>query len=109
MIAKEARKTVRYIERNVSSFPNQYKVIRDRIINSSYDILRGIYKANITGNLSDKKDIVIDIQMLNFYLEEALRKDLININKFEIYIKHLTSLDLMVRSWFKYEKSKQYI
>ena len=43
--------------------------------------------------------------MLNFYLEEALRKELINNKKFESYINHLLELDKMVRSWFYYEKS----
>ena len=43
--------------------------------------------------------------MLNFYLEEALKKDLISNKKFESYSTHLLELDLMVRSWFKYEKS----
>lgn len=44
--------------------------------------------------------------MLNFYLEEALRKELISTKKFESYVKHLIEIDKMTRSWFMYEKSK---
>ena len=43
--------------------------------------------------------------MLNFYLEEALRKELLSNKKFESYVNHLIELDKMTRSWFKYEKS----
>lgn len=105
LIAKQARKTVRYIERNTISFPNTYKVLKNKIIECSYSILENIYRANIFQEIEYKKEVVVYIQMLNFYLEEALRKDLINNKKFESYINHLIELDVMVRSWFKYEKS----
>lgn len=105
LIAKQARKTIRYIERNTMSFPNTYKVLKTRIIESSYSILENIYRANIFQEVDYKKEVVVNIQMLNFYLEEALRKDLISNKKFESYSNNLLELDLMVRSWFKYEKS----
>lgn len=44
--------------------------------------------------------------MLNFYLEEALRKELLSNKKFLNYTNHLLELDKMVRSWFTYEKIK---
>ena len=99
LIAKQARKTIRYIERNTMSFPNVYKVLKTRIIDCSYVILENIYRANIFQEIDYKKEVVVNIQMLNFYLEEASNK------KFESYSNHLLELDLMVRSWFKYEKS----
>ena len=106
IIAKVARKTLRYIEKNTENFPNKYTVLRNRIINTCYDILECIYRANVFQELSDKKEIIVKIQMLNFYLEEALRKDLLTNKKFINYTNHLLELDKMVRSWFKYEKIK---
>ncbi len=105
IIAKSARKTIRYIERNTISFPNTYKVLKNNIITNCYNILENIYRANIFQDINDKKEVVVSIQMLNFYLEEALRKELINNKKFESYVNHLLELDKMVRSWFYYEKS----
>lgn len=105
IIAKSARKTIRYVERNTISFPNTYKVLRNNIISSCYSILENIYRANIFQEIKDKKEVVVSIQMLNFYLEEALRKELITNKKFESYVNHLIELDKMVRSWFQYEKS----
>lgn len=106
IIAKSARKTTRYIEKNTINFPIQYKVLRDKIINSCYTILEYIYRANIFQEIKDKKEIVVQIQMLNFYLEESLNKNLITTKKYESYINHLIELDKMVRAWFKYEKSQ---
>ena len=106
IIGRAARKTIRYIEKNTVNFPNKYSVLKERIIGSCYNILECVYRANIFQERRDKKEIVVNIQMLNFYLEEALRKDLINNKKFISYINHLIEIDKMVRSWFKYEEIK---
>lgn len=105
IIAREARKTIRFIEKNCDNFPNKYIVLKNRIITSCYSILEWIYRANIFQDISDKKEIIVQIQMLNFYLEEVLRKGILTNKKFESYTNHLINIDKMVRNWFNYEKS----
>ena len=106
IIARVARKTIRYIEKNTENFPNKYNVLKTRIINTSYNILENIYRANIFGEINDKKEIVVNIQMLNFYLEEALNKNILTSKKLISYSSHLLELDKMVRTWFTYETNK---
>ncbi len=106
IIARQARKTIRYIEKNTINFPTQYKVLRDKIIGCSYSILENIYRANIFQDINNKKEIVVQMQMLNFYLEEGLRKNLLNNKKFESYVNHLIDIDKMIRAWFSYETCK---
>ena len=105
-IARNARKTLRFIEKNTTNFPNEYKVLKERIINTCYDILENIYRSNIFQDVTLKKEIVVKIQMLNFYLEEALRKDLLSEKKFISYSNHLLELDKMIRKWCSYETVK---
>ena len=105
IIAKVARKTLRYIEKNTENFPNKYIVLRNRIIDSCYDILEYIYRANVFQELNDKKEIIVKIQMLNFYLEEAYNKELLTHKKLINYGNYLLELDKMVRAWFNYETS----
>ena len=105
IIAKVARKTLRYIEKNTENFPNKYVVLRNKIITTCYDILECIYRANVFQELSDKKEIVVKIQMLNFYLEEAYNKEILTYKKLINYGNYLLELDKMVRAWFKYETS----
>lgn len=105
IIAKVARKTLRYIEKNTENFPTKYAVLRNRIINTCYDILECIYRANVFQELSDKKEIIIKIQMLNFYLEEAYNKELLTHKKLINYGNYLLELDKMIRAWFSYETS----
>lgn len=106
IIARSARKTIRYIEKNTENFPKEYKVLKGKIIDSCYKILEWTYRSNIFQEKENKKEIIVHIQMLNFYLEEALRKDLISNKKFTNYTSHLLEIDKMVRSWFKYEEVK---
>ncbi len=106
IIARHARKTLRFIEKNTENFPNKYFVLKNRIIDSCYSILEWTYRANVFQNKDDKKEIVVQTQMLNFYLEEALKKELISPKKFLKYSSHVLELDKMVRSWFKYEEAK---
>ena len=106
IIARSARKTIRFIEKNTENFPNEYRVLKERIIHSCYDILKNIYRANINQDIHDKKEIVVEIEMLNFYLEEALNKGILTAKKFTSYAKHLIELDRMTRAWLKYEKNE---
>ena len=59
IIARIARKTLRYIEKNTENFPNKYIVLRNKIIDSCYKILEWIYRANIFQEISDKKEIIV--------------------------------------------------
>ena len=43
--------------------------------------------------------------MLNYYLDEALRKELLTKKKYLNYAKYLYEIDSMVRSWIINEKS----
>lgn len=106
IIERVARKTVRYIEKNTENFPKKYNVLKDKIITSCYSILENIIRANIFQKLEYKKEIVVQIQMLNFYLEEALIKNILTEKKFISYTNHLIEIDKMVKSWISYEKSK---
>ena len=106
LIASTTRKTIRYIERTIVNIPNKHMVLKNKIIESCYSILKNVYRANIFQDIDDKKEIIVNINMLNFYLEEALRKKLITSKKFESYVKHLIEIDKMTRSWFNYEEKK---
>lgn len=66
IIARKARTTIRFIEKCVHNFPNEYKALKNKIIDCCYEILEYIYRANIFQNISDKKEDIVHIQMINF-------------------------------------------
>ena len=63
LIARNVKKTINYIEKNIYNFPNEYKVLKERIINSCYDILENIYRANLDQNVFYKKEILVQIKI----------------------------------------------
>ena len=106
IIERVARKTVRYIEKNSINFPNEYRVLRDKIISSCYILLENIIRANVYQDINYKKEVIVQIQMLNFYLEDAFNKNILNEKKFISYTNHLIEIDKMVRSWITNEKKE---
>ena len=106
IIERVARKTVRYIEKNTENFPNKYRVLRDKIISSCYLLLENIIRANVFQQTCFKKEVVVQVQMLNFYLEDALNKNILTEKKFISYTNHLLEVDKMVRSWITNEKKE---
>lgn len=105
LIARDLKKTIKYVEKNVYNFPNKYKDLKSNIINSCYDMLRYVYRANIDQNKEYKKMAMVEIKMLNFYLSQAMDKDIITKKKFLSYGKHLDNVYGMLSSWMDYEKS----
>ena len=106
LIARSVRKTITYIEKNIYNFPNEYKVLKERIINSCYDILENVYRANVDQDVKTKWEALVQIKLLNFYLKQALDKELITKKKFLSYGNHLLEIHNMISSWCCYEKSE---
>ena len=106
IIAKNARKSIQYIENTVINFPKEYFTLKNKTIECSYNILENIYRANIFQDIKDKKEIIVQIQLLNFYLDVALRKGLITEKKYLSFGRYLLELDSMVRTWISNEEDK---
>ena len=106
LIARKVRKTIEYVEKNIYNFPNEYKVLKERIINSCYDILENVYSINVNQKREYKDEVLVQIKMLNFYLKQALDKELITKKKFLSYGNHLTEIHNMGYGWCNYEKSE---
>ena len=62
LIARNVRKTINYIEKNIYNFSNNYKVLKIRILNSCYNILENVYRANIDQDKKAKKEVIVEIK-----------------------------------------------
>ena len=107
IIARCARKTINYIVKNTDNFPNKYIVLKNNIKSECYEMLKNIYRANIFQDLNDKKEIMVNIEMLNYYLDEALREGILTKKKFLSYAKYLNEIDRMIRSWMMNEANRK--
>ena len=105
LIVTNLKKTILYIEKTVINYPNKYKVLKDKISSSLYDILELTYYTNC---LDDKKDhqylIISKIKMLDFYFMISLNNKLINQKKYVSYTNYLLDITKLIYGWINEKK-----
>ena len=89
----------------VVNIPNRDKVIKDRLYNTSYDILYLVYRCNYNSENKKEyyKDILSNISMIDFYLERCLKNKYINNKVCEKMSKDLLKITKMIYEWIKSE------
>lgn len=80
------RELIVYIDRNLDNFPKKDIEIKNRLRNSSYDLLNLAYLANITRNINKKnellEEIISKIKVIDFLLNLCYDKEIINSKKY---------------------------
>ena len=107
LIATKIKKTIEYLEKITVNYPHTEVVIKNKITDTSYKLLEGIYRANVTKDIIYMKEIIIQIRMLEYFIKKSLDKKIINYKKYEIIGNHLLEINKMVNSWILSEKSKE--
>ena len=91
------------LDNNLVNFPKKEMELKNKIKNTSYDLLFATYRANVSTNKELKKELaellVAQVKYLDFLLNLCYDKQIINSKK---YVKFGESLDDIVRhviSW----------
>lgn len=104
LIAKKMKNFIHSLDNMIVSIPNKDRIIKERIYNTSYDILYYIYLANYG---DDKKEyyrkILSLVSMLDFYLERCLKCKYISMKMCENKSHELLTITKMIYGWIKYE------
>lgn len=106
IIATRVKKTIEYIEKAYVNCPHTETIIKNKILSSSYDLLKYVYQANIHKSVDYMKDVIVEIRMIEYYTKISYDKKIISLKKYENIGKHLLEINNMVLSWINYEKSK---
>lgn len=107
LIATKTKKTIEYIEKAVCNFPNTQYILKNKIINTCYEFLELVYKANIHKDTFFMKDAIVKIRMLEYYIKISLENKFISFKKYENIGKYLLEINKMIVSWVEFEKNKQ--
>ncbi len=73
----DLKKTIVYLDKIVINFPNNERVLKDKIMESIYDVLELSYMANEINNYNRvlyQKKIITKIKMIDFYFKLSLDK-----------------------------------
>ena len=101
LLAKKCKKTIEYILNTCENYPHKYLELKNRIVNTSFDILENIYISNLES--SNKKNIIPKIKMLDYYLKLSYKKDIITKRKYEVTSSYLLELTKIIIGWINEE------
>ena len=98
------KKTILYLDKVLINFPNNEKVLKDKIGSTMYDILELTYLANELNDKIYKKKIIVKIKMIDFYLKISCDKKYISSKKYIKISNYLLNILKSLYAWVKYEK-----
>ena len=104
-IVKNIKLFIYSIDNIVINIPDKDRVIKERLYNTSYDILYLVYRCNYKSENKNEyyKDILSNISMLDFYLERCLKNKYINNKVCEKLSNNLLIIMKMIYGWIKSE------
>ena len=104
-IVKNIKLFIYSIDNIVINIPNKDRVIKERLYNTSYDILYLVYRCKYKSENKNEyyKDILSNISMLDFYLERCLKNKYINNKVCEKLSNNLLIIMKMIYGWIKSE------
>lgn len=105
MIVKNIKRFIYSLDSVVINIPNRDKLIKDRLYNTSYDILYLVFRCNYKSDNKNEyyKDILSNISMLDFYLERCLKNKYVNSRTCEKLCNELLKITKMIYGWIKSE------
>ena len=106
VIATKVKKTIEYIEKTVRNYPHEEKELKNRIINTSYDLLDNVYYANLTKDINSMKNVIVKIKMIDYCLNVSVHRELISLKKYDSVGNYLLEVNKMVNTWIKNETKK---
>lgn len=98
------RELVVYIDKHMENFPRKEIEIKNRIRNTSYDLLEVAYMANITNQNKEVyiEQIIVKVKIIDFLLNLCYDKQIINYKR---YVKFGEKLDDILKYTIGWKKS----
>lgn len=106
-IAIKVKKFIFDINDLIVNFPKKDYDIKDRLKYSCYELLRLVYRANYSKDKYEyQMDILTNISIIDFCLEESLNNQIISIKKLKYITNSLNDITKMVYGWIDADKVK---
>ena len=102
LIIKDMKLFINSLDDMVNVIPNRDRVLKDRLYNTSYDILYYLNLANYSGKKEEYGSVILsNISMIDFYLERCLKNKYITSKMCEKKCNELLRITKMIYGWLK--------
>lgn len=106
-LAIKVKKFIFLIDELIINYPKKDYILKDRLLNNCYDLLKLIYRANYCNDKESYKfDILTNISIIDFCLEMSLNKKIISEKKLNQVTNKLEEITKMVYGWINESKTK---
>ena len=99
------REFILYIYNHLDNFPKKDIELKNRIRNSSYDLLELAYKANVTTNNNYRKnlleELIAKIKVIDFLLNICYEKQIINSKRYVKFGEKMDDILKYTLGWIK--------
>lgn len=99
------REFILYIDNHLDNFPKKDIELKNRIRNSSYDLLELAYKANVTTNNNYRKnlleELIAKIKVIDFLLNICYERQIINSKRYVKFGEKMDDILKYTLGWIK--------
>ncbi len=99
------RELIIHIDNNLDNFPKKDIELKNRIRNSSYDLLELAYRANVTTDIVEKRklleEVIAKVKIIDFLLNICYEKQIINSKKYVKFGEKIDDILKYTLGWIK--------
>lgn len=99
LIVKNIKEFIVSLDNFLNNYPRKEYELRNRLVNTSYDLLELVYRSNYKKDYLDRISSLIS--MIDFYLELSFKKKIINEKRVMNMSNKLLIINKMVYKWYE--------
>lgn len=110
LIITNIKKTILRLEKMMDNFSRNESVLKNSMKEEMYSLLRNAFMANSFKDekrIEYQKDMLVNVKMLDFYVNTAHHKKFISYNQYTSVGNHLLEILVLIQGWIRSEKTKQ--
>ena len=107
-LVTKCKEFIVFVNEIIINYPRKEFILKDRLINTSYDWLELIFITNLLeeNRLYKQKLMLTKISMLDFYLEESYHKQCISEKRLNKGCRQIEEMQKMIYGWVNSDESQ---
>lgn len=110
LIIVRIKKSIQYIDKLLENYHKNEQTLRNNTKKELYALLKTAYAANLEVNedrVKEQRRMLIELKMINFYLDTAYQKKMISDKQYINIGKHLLDIFVMTKAWIQSEMNEK--